>query len=388
MNRPIKVLHIHVMSVVSGSGINTYLSMEGMDPQQYTVEFACAPGGKLTELAIRAGIAFHPVNHFVQPINPYRDLRALIELIQIIRRGKYDIVHTHNSKGGILGRLAAWLCRTPVIIHTVHGFAFHSSETPLRRKLFVQLERWAAKVSDRLIVISQPLQEWGLRMRIGKPSQYTKIYSGIELDKFKCSRPPAELRRGLGICPDDFVVGLVAKLWTGKGHAATINATKQLVASDPKFKLVIVGEGYLRDELEQQTQELGLQSHVIFTGFRSDIPDLNAMFDIAVLPSDFEGMGRVLLEAMVMGKAVVASNVGGIPDIVDDGKTGILVPAGDSNALASAIGALMNDRMLRDRMGRAGYEKITQQFGSNTMVDQIRQVYEETAKAKLPRWDG
>ncbi len=385
MNKPIKVLHIHVMSVVSGSGINTYLSMEGMDPKEYAVDFACAPGGKLAELTMDAGIPFHPVHHFVQPINPYRDLRALFELITIIRRGKYDIVHTHNSKGGILGRLAARVCGTPVIIHTVHGFAFHSSETRLRRKLFVLLERWAANVSDRLIVISQPLREWGLRMRIGHPSQYTKIYSGIELDKFKCSRPSAELRRSLGVCQDDLVIGLVAKLWSGKGHAATIDAVKQLVDVHQNIKLVIVGEGYLREDLEQQTRESGLERHVIFTGFRSDIPDLNAMFDIAVLPSDFEGMGRVLLEAMVMGTPVVASNVGGIPDIVDDGKTGILVPPGNVNSLADAIATLLRDPSLRERMGRAGYDKITQQFSSETMVEQIRQVYEETAKQKLPR---
>jgi glycosyltransferase involved in cell wall biosynthesis len=232
-------------------------------------------------------------------------------------------------------------------------------------------------------VISQPLQEWGLRMRIGHREQYTKIYSGIELDKFKCTRPPAELRSSLGICRDDFVVGLVAKLWTGKGHAVTISAIKQLVQTDPNIKLLIVGEGYLRSELEAQTKALGLQQNVVFTGFRSDIPDLNAMFDIAVLPSDFEGMGRVLLEAMVMGKAVVASNVGGIPDIVDDGETGILVPAGDVNALAEAIGRLCHDVSLRERMGEAGYRKITQQFSSETMVEQIRQVYEETAKHKL-----
>ncbi|QEF98720.1 Putative glycosyltransferase EpsD [Stieleria maiorica] len=382
MNRRVKVLHIHVMSVISGSGINTYLSMEGMDPTEFEIEFACAPGGKLGELAERAGIPFHPVDHFVQPISPYHDLRALIELIKIIRRGKYDLVHTHNSKGGILGRLAAWICRTPIIIHTIHGFAFHSSETPWRRKLFIHLERWAAKVTDRLIVISQPLQDWGLRVGIGHEDQYTKIYSGIEIDKFKCDCDQTDLRKSLGLRQDDLVIGLVAKLWDGKGHAVAINALSKLVRSYPSAKLVIVGEGYLRDELETQTSDLKLQDHVVFTGFRSDIPNLNAMFDIAILASDFEGMGRVLLEAMVMGRPVVASDVGGIPDVVDDGTTGILVPPGNIDELAGALATLLADPTLREKMGRAAYARITQKFSSETMVRQIRDVYLETANSK------
>jgi glycosyltransferase involved in cell wall biosynthesis len=381
----LKVLHVHVMPVVSGSGINTYLSMVGVDTNRYQVDFACAPGGPLNDMAVNAGIRFHPVKNFVQPISPWNDLRTLWQLIRIIRRGQYDIVHTHNSKGGILGRLAAWLCRVPIIIHTIHGFAFHDSETAMRKQLFIFLERWAAKMADKLIVISQPLQDWGLKLAIGKPAQYTKIYSGIEIDKFKVDVDVSALRKKLGIGEHDFVFGLVAKLWDGKGHITAIEALKQLLPRVPNARLVFVGDGYLREVLEQHAKKVAVEERIVFTGFRSDIAELNAMFDVAILVSDFEGMGRVLLEAMVMGRPAVASNVGGIPDVVDDGQTGILIPPGDSPALAAALERLYLDSNLRQSMGVAGKKKITEQFSAATMVRKIVDVYEEQIRLKLPQ---
>ncbi len=386
MEKPARVLHIHVMPVISGSGINTYLSMVGVDRARYEVEFACGPDGPLNDMAMDAGIAFHPVRNFVQPISPFNDFRALRQLIRIIRRGKYQIVHTHNSKGGILGRIAAWWCRVPVIIHTIHGFAFHDSETAFRKRLFIFLERRAAKMADKLIAISQPLQDWGLRLGIGKPAQYTKIYSGIEIEKFRIDVDVRALRQQFGIGAHDFVIGLVAKLWDGKGHITAIDSLPQILAKVPHAKLVFVGEGYLRPALEAHAAKLGVEQHVVFTGFRTDIAELNAMFDLSILISDFEGMGRVLLEAMVMGKPVVATNVGGIPDVVVDGKTGYLVAPGDPPALAEAVLKLALDPQLRSSMGAAGQQRITEQFSAATMVRKIVEVYEEQIRLKLPNF--
>lgn len=385
MNKRVKVLHIHVMPVISGSGINTYLSMVGVDQDRFEIEFACAPGGPLNDMTIAAGIAYHPINNLVQPISPWNDLRALWQLVRLIRQENYDLVHTHNSKGGILGRVAAWIAGTPVVIHTIHGFAFHDSETWLRKKLFIALERWTARMTHKLIAISQPLMDWGLGLNIGRPEQYTKIYSGIEIEKFRVDVDVSSLRRSLGLTDDDLVIGLVAKLWDGKGHKIAIDALKSIRGTYPNAKLVFVGEGYLQSDLEKHAQQLGIAKHVIFTGFRTDIAQLNAMLDIAILASDFEGMGRVLLEAMVMNKPVVATDVGGIPDVVDDGITGILVPVGDANALANAIQKLLRDPQLRTQMGTAGYKKISEQFSAATMVQKITDVYEEQIRLRLPK---
>jgi glycosyltransferase involved in cell wall biosynthesis len=386
MEKPAKVLHIHVMPVISGSGINTWLSMVGVDPGRYQVEFACAPDGPLNDMTIAAGIPFHPVKSFVQPIRPIRDLRALWQLIRIIRQGKYQIVHTHNSKGGILGRLAAWWCRVPIVIHTIHGFAFHDSEPLWRRRLFIFLERRAAKMAHKLIAISQPLQDWGLRLGIGKPEQYTKIYSGIEIEKFRIPVDVPRLRKDLGLAETDFVFGLVAKLWDGKGHMTAIEALPRILEEAPNARLVFVGDGYLRPALEAHAKKFGVEKQVVFTGFRKDIAELNAMFDLAILISDFEGMGRVLLEAMVMGKPVIATNVGGIPDVVRDGRTGFLIPPGDPAKLAEKVIQLARDPGLRQSMGAAGEQRITEQFSAATMVRKIVEVYEEQLRLRLPEF--
>lgn len=385
--RKIKVLHIHTLPVITGSGINTLLTMTGLDKDRFDVEFACAPGGPLADEAVMQGIKFHPIRHFVQRVSPYNDIAALGELVSLMRKNKYDIVHSHNSKAGFIGRLAAKITRVPVIVHTIHGFAFHDQEKPPRRALFILLEKFAAPMADKLIVISNPLREWGLSLGIGKPEQYITIYSGIELDKFRTNIDVIKKKAEFGIGPGDKVVGVVSKLWEGKGHKCILQAAGEVVKKVHNVKFLFVGEGYLKDELENLADELGLKDKVIFTGFRTDIPEITACFDIALLVSLFEGLGRVLLEAMAMGKAVIASRVGGIIDVVDDGKTGILIPPGDKEALAQAMVRLLSDSDLAARMGKAGKEKIDARFSAKTMVKEIEKVYNELISKKLKKVD-
>ena len=373
--RKIKVLHIHTLPVISGSGINVLLTMDGLDKNKYDVEFACAPKGALIGEVLKKNIIFHPVRHFVQRVSPYNDIMALFELISIIRKNKYDIVHTHNSKAGFIGRLAAKIAGAPVVIHTVHGFSFHSFEKPLRRKLFIFLERFAAHWADKLIVISNPLKEWGLSLGIGAPHQYITIYSGIEIGDFKINIDVNRKKEEFRIKANELVVGAVAKLWEGKGHRDILLAAKDVIKKVPDVKFMFVGEGYLRKELEKLTDSLGLSKHVIFTGFRTDIPEITSIFDIAVLASYFEGLGRVLLEAMVLGKAVVATRVGGIVDVVDDGETGLLVEPKNHKELAQAIIKLLSDSNLRRKMGGSARKRIDERFNAQTMVNDIQNLY-------------
>ncbi|MBA7709862.1 putative glycosyltransferase EpsD [subsurface metagenome] len=305
-----------------------------------------------------------------------------------MRQKRYDIVHTHNSKAGFIGRLAAKIAGVPIIIHTIHGFAFHEYERPPRRILFILLERFAARLCDKLITISEPLKEWGLRLKIGRPEKYVTIYSGIEVEKFKVNINIDGKKKELGIKPNVKVIGVVAKLWEGKGHETVLEAAPQVIKKIPDVKFLFVGEGYLRDRLKARVRKLGLSDKIIFTGFRSDIPKITATFDVALLVSLFEGMGRVLLEAMVLGKPVVATKVGGIVDVVKasglegplawkEGETGILVPPGDADALAKAIVTILKDEELARRMGEAGKRRIDKRFTAKTMVKRISEVYEK-----------
>lgn len=389
--RPLRVLHLHTLPVVSGSGINTLLSMTGLDPARWTTALACAPArpveGSLEERVRAAGLGYLPIPHFVQKVSPPDDARALLECASTIRAWRPDVVHTHNSKAGFLGRLAARLCGVRAVVHTVHGFAFHDSESPPRRALFRLLERTAAPWADATIVISNPLRAWAIREGIPGAAGYHVIHSGIDLEAFRRPMSPearAAARRSLGAGADDLLVGLVSKVWEGKGHADLLAAAAALAPHHPRLRLAFVGEGPLRASLEAEAARLGLAGAVRFAGFRDDVPAVTAALDVACLPSRFEGMGRVVLEAMACGVPVVASRVGGIPDLVRDGETGLLVPPGDPAALAAALDRLLADAARRRAMGAAAAARSADpRYDVRMMVRGIERVYEEVL-ARVP----
>jgi glycosyltransferase involved in cell wall biosynthesis len=380
----IRVLHIHTMPIISGSGINTFLSMRGMDKRLYDAELLCAPGGPLIDLVRSWNMKVRTLKSLVQPLNPIKDLLALTNITFFLKRNPYHIVHTHNSKAGFLGRLAAKLAGIPVIVHTVHGFAFHDEEPSWRRMLFKTLERMASRWCDKMIFISQPLIDWGLRERVASEKKTVKIYSGIELERFSpaSDKIKESVRKKWGIGRHEAVIGIVSKLWEGKGHHTLIEAFKMIRSEINNARLVVVGEGYLYDRLVQYANNLGLKDSVLFTGFQADVSEIITTFDVAVLPSFFEGMGRVLLEAMAMEKPVVASRVGGIPDLVEHGVNGFLVTPGDVEELAEAIVKTLADKGLAEKMGRAGRKKISAKYSADHMVGSIEKLYRDLLATK------
>ena len=380
-----KVLHIHALPVVSGSGINTFLTMRDVDRNRFDSELACAPGGELEKLVRAGGLTFHPFPNFVQPVDPINDIAALIQLTRFLLKKRYHLVHTHNSKTGFIGRLAGRLARVPVVVHTVHGFAFHDYEAKWRRQLFKGLEAISAGWCDRMIFISQPLIDWALKEKIiPDQKRAVRIYSGIEIGQFKPATVEERLknRKKWGISESEPVVGILSKLWEGKGHATLISAFSAVRKKMGEGCLVIVGEGPIRGALEGLVRRKGLQEHVIFTGFQKDVAPMISMFDVSVLPSFFEGMGRVLLESMAMGIPVIGSCVGGIPDIIRHGKDGFLVPPGDEKALAAAIVKLLDETELATYMGKSGIDRVSENFSAQTMVRKIEQVYLEALAEK------
>jgi glycosyltransferase involved in cell wall biosynthesis len=380
----VRILHIHTLPVISGSGINTFLTMRGMKGNRYEPVLACAPGGALIDLVQSHGMEVKIFPSLVQPLRPLKDLKAILDLTGHLRTNPYQVVHTHNSKAGFVGRLSAKLARVPVIVHTVHGFAFHQQEPPWRRFLFRNLERLASHWCDRMIFISQPLVDWASKEKIGCMRKTARIYSGIEMDRF---HPVSEaekrrLRAKWGIGEQDGVIGIVSKLWAGKGHDLLIRAFKEIRKEMPQARLVIVGEGYLMDSLQTLASQLQLSDAVIFTGFLEEIPQIIATFDVAVLPSYFEGMGRVLLEAMAMEKPVVGTRVGGIPDLIEDDLNGFLVSPGSKKELASAVLKILSDKALAARMGQEGRKKMTGRFSAESMVRSIEEVYRDLLREK------
>ena len=381
----INILHIHTLPIISGSGLNTFLSMKGMDRNIYKVELACAPGGRLIDLVRENQMGVKTFKNLVQPLHPVKDILAILDLIFFLRKKRYHIVHTHNSKAGFVGRLAAKITGIPVVIHTVHGFAFHDQESLWRQLLFRNLEKFASHMCDKMIFISQPLVDWALREKIVlRRDKIAKIYSGIDLDRF---RPVTEeeknrVREKWNIRHDDAVIGIVSKLWEGKGHEILIRAFKEVKKDIKVARLIIVGEGPLYSMLNDLVDRLGLSDSVLFTGFQMDVAEIISSFDVVVLPSYFEGMGRVLLEAMAMGKPVVASRVGGIPDLVKDSVNGFLITPGDVKELSDALKKLLNNKGLANIMGRDGRKGITDKFSTDVMVRSISDIYIECLKIK------
>jgi glycosyltransferase involved in cell wall biosynthesis len=358
--------------------------MVGCQEKGFASDIACgksiSPFHNLEKRVIEGGHTYFTIDHFRQPIAPLHDFLALIELVSLLRKNKFTIVHTHNSKAGFIGRLAAWLAKVPIIVHTVHGFSFHSAESKIRRTVFIFLERLAAKITHHMIFISEPLISLAREKKIlkGKKPAVHKIFSCIDFSRFDWEKTiAADLRREYGLPCDAKIVACISKLWPGKGHAFLLEAFKQVATELKNVFLFFVGEGDLEAHLKHLATKNDLTQKIIFTQFREDIPQITKAIDLSILVSDFEGMGRILLEAMAMKKPVIATRVGGMVELVDDGVNGILVEPGNRLQLATAMTQILSDPTLARNMGEHGFSKVRSgPFHVDTMIGAIAGVYE------------
>lgn len=319
----------------------------------------------------------------VRNIRPLKDLKALITLCLFLKKEKYDIVHCHTSKGGFIGRLAAKLAGIKIIMYSPHGDIFKGYFSRSVTNIFVLLEKLIAPFTDRIITLSKTGTERFLEHGIGARQQLTHIYNGIDItdyERIKTGKP--EKRAELGLGKDDFVCATIGRLVPVKGHKYLIDAIQKVVKVIPFAKFLFIGDGDLRSQLLEQAESLEVRNNICFPGARSDIAELLNCIDIFLLPSLNEGFGIVLVEAMAMKKPVIATNVGGIPEIVVNGTTGILVPPKDPEAFSSAIIKLHNNPETSLRMGFAGYERARRLFDITTTVSKFENLYCDLIKEK------
>ncbi len=382
----VRVLHIITRLIVGGAQENTMLTAALLDSDKYAVDVVSGPQtgpeGSLIEEVQSRGIPLTIEPSLVREINPIKDMTALLRLTRFIRRGRYAIVHTHSSKAGILGRWAARLAGTPIIVHTVHGWGHHERQNPVARSFYILLERITAGITDRLIVVSPRNAEKGLADDIGKPEQYVTIRSGIELDRFRhpqVSRP--EMRRRLGIPGGVPVVGTVTRLSPQKAPLDFVRMAARVRERIPGAVFVMVGDGPLRSQVLSLLKELALEGSFLLTGLRRDVPELMSTFDVFVLPSLWEGLPRVLPQAMAVGIPIVATDTDGNAEAVENGINGFLVSPGDVEALADAVLRLLSDRDLALSMGASGKKKVDE-FSAQKMVEDISSLYQELLSTK------
>lgn len=383
--RRLKVLHLITRMIVGGAEWNTLYTVRLLDRQRYEPMLACGSQtgaeGNLLELepAKTSGVPVWIIPNLIRKPDPLRDLKALKELVRLFKEIRPDILHTHESKAGVLGRLAGRLAKVPCIVHTVHGFSFLAPIPKWQRRLYLFLERKAGRWCDALIFISVPLMEEARRQGIGDPDCYAYIPSGIDLKAFNgvtgAAEKPAELVAAINGKP---VIGTVGRITKEKGFEVLLHAAHRLKREGLLFHLVWVGDGPERKAMEALARRLGLADWLLVTGVRDDVPRWVRGFDIFALPTLWEGMGRVFLEAQAAGVPVVGTKVGGVPDVVVEGQTGFLVPPGDVEAFAEALKCLLIDPILRQRMGRAGRQFVDERFSVERMVKAIEEVYEQT----------
>ncbi len=378
-----KILHIITNLPVGGAQDNTLLTVERLNREKYEVTLMCAQDGDWVERARQIkNLKLIFVNELKRKIHPVADLVAQVKVYKHIRRGGYDIVHTHSSKPGFVGRIAAKLARVPIVIHTIHGFPFNDFMHPLVRWVFIDIERFLSGMTDLLVTVSKLNLEKALKLRLGPAEKFRNVYSGIDLSKFDIPVDAERKKKDLGVLNGDCIVGMVGRLSQQKAPLDFINAIPRVLKARSDVRFVIVGDGELRQETMDLSRRLNVDKNVMLLGFRDDIPELLPTLDVFVLTSLWEGLGRSLTEAMYTGRPVVATAVEGVPELVEDGKTGILVAPKDIDAIADGIVHMLNTPEDANRMGAEAAKQINERFQADVMVKRLDEIYQEMLERK------
>jgi len=386
---PLKVLHIITRMIVGGAQEHVLLTVEGLDAMdEYEVYLMSGiDRGREGELLTRAR---ETTNLIVVPelgraVNPFNDVTSLWKLYRLIKKGRYHIIHTHASKAGVLGRIAAWLAGTPLIVHTLHSLVFHDYQPWLVNRTWRTVKKICAPITDHFISVSNIISEKAIAAGIDKREKFTTIYSGMELDWFlRGDFDPGKIRAEFGIPPDVQVIGKIARLFPLKGHDQLMDAAPEIVRRNPNVRFFLIGDGILLEHLQERARGYGILENFVFAGLvdRRRIPEIISAMDMVVHTSLREGLPRVLPQALAMGKPCVSFNIDGAPEVVIDGETGFLVEAFDSAGLADSVTKILQDPELRKKMGEAGKRLVDPMFRTETMVRETSDIYQTLLERK------
>ena len=380
---PMKVLHVVGDSRFGGVawiilGLGRVLQAEGWRVDVLTVDPI------FQAEVLRQGLGLVDLDVIRREIRPFWDLGGLIRLRNFLRRANYRIVHTHTSKGGFVGRLAARLASVPVVVHTAHGFAFHEGSPRSTRLFYSALERMASRWCDRIVCVSEFHHRWALELGMCHPSRILAIPNGIADIASQTRIPASETRRLLGAQPSDLLILSTSRLAGDKGLEYLIEAAAMIRPGARAVKVAIAGDGPVRPRLEDQAQRLGVTDRVMFLGFRHDIGDLLAACDLVVIPSLREGLSMALLEAMAAGKPIIASAIGSHRELAAQAEMARLVPPANSRALYEAIQKLLGDPALMTRLGATARALFESRYTEGRMLNAYRDLYLELLQGKQP----
>ena len=381
------IVHYITRLIVGGAQENTLLTVEDQhnlfgDKVTLITGPGLGPEGSLEERALSGGFDVRIMDASRRAIRPWSDWKTYRELIRILREIRPDLLHTHSSKAGIIGRAVAARLRLPCV-HTIHGAAFHYGQSWWAHRLYQSLERWAGKRTDKFISVCDAMTNQYVAAGIASPDKFVTVYSGFEVAPFLAPpRPPQEVRRELGLLPEHIVVGKVARLFPLKGHEFIVRAAGNVIERCPNVRFLFVGDGILRTQFEAELKAIGLRDFFVFAGLvpPSQVPELIHAMDIVVHTSVWEGLARVLPQGLIAGKPVVSYDIDGAREVVIPKETGYLLPPQSINKLSQALCELAQNKGLRDRLGTNGRVRFTEQFRHQFMTQKIREVYASVLK--------
>jgi glycosyltransferase involved in cell wall biosynthesis len=376
------ICHVITRLIVGGAQENTILTCEGLHERGHRVTLisgpTTGPEGSLVSRARSGGYEFIEIPDLIRPINPWLDFRARRMLAMEFNRLRPDVVHTHSSKAGIVGRFAARDARVPVVIHTIHGMSFNRTQPALVRRVYAWAERLAARRSHAIVTVADAMIAQSVAARICRRDKMLTIYSGMEVERFT---PRPELRQAArqswGVSEDEVVVGTIARLFRRKGFEQLLPIMAEAAQREPRLRFVWVGDGAQRGEYEAELDRLGLRGRTTLVGLipPERVPEMLGGFDILAHTSQWEGLPRAVVQGLLMEVPAVAFDIDGTPEVVLDGQTGRLVALNDLSGFATALVGLAADADLRRRLGQAGRAHCLPLFDWRNMVNQLEQLY-------------
>jgi glycosyltransferase involved in cell wall biosynthesis len=383
---PVKILRVIARLNMGGPALHVAYLTEGLRQRGYDTVLVAGTLARgedsMAFVAAARDVEIVQIDQLGREISPLRDLVATVRLARLIRKERPQILHTHTAKAGTVGRVAALLAgsrRPPIIVHTFHGHVLRGYFGPLRSRFFGLLERWLATETTALIAVSPQVRDDLVALGVAPKERFVVIRLGIELDErvaAESTNGRADNRRYLGIPGDRFAVGWIGRMTAVKRTDDILVAFKRLRDSGVDAVLCLVGDGPDRPELERRAHELGVVRDTVFLGYQEDVAPFYSAFDALILPSSNEGTPVSAIEALAAGRPVVATRVGGVPDVVRDGEDGFLVEPGDTSELANRLEQLARDPALRERMGKQGRERVLPRYAVNRLVEDVDELYQ------------